>query len=130
MPTILIPVALRPYADNRASVEVTGSTVGEAMANAMTQFPELKKHLYTGEGRLRSFVNVFVGDEDIRGRQNEDTPVQAGDEISVIPSIAGGVLAPEAPADVALDNNEVARYSRHLIMPEVGLEGQKKLKAA
>jgi len=130
MPKILIPVALRPYAANRDSVEVPGSTVGEAMANAMAQFPELQKHLYTGDGRLRSFVNVFVGDEDIRGQQNEQTPVHAGDEISVIPSIAGGVLAPEAPPEIQLNNQEVARYSRHLIMPEVGLEGQKKLKAA
>jgi adenylyltransferase/sulfurtransferase len=130
MPKILIPTALRPYAANRDSVEVAGSTVGEALSNALAQFPELKRHLYTEDGRLRSFVNVFIGDEDIRGRQNENTPVQPGDEISVIPSIAGGVLAPEAPPEVELDNQEVARYSRHLIMPEVGLEGQKKLKAA
>jgi sulfur-carrier protein adenylyltransferase/sulfurtransferase len=131
MPKILIPTALRPYAGQRDAVVVPGSTVGEAMANAMAQFPELKKHLYGGDGRLRSFVNVFVGDEDIRAQQNEQTPVKEGDEISVIPSIAGGdALAEAPPAGVELDNQEVARYSRHLIMPEVGLEGQKKLKAA
>src|SRR5437899_1695031 len=118
---ILIPTALRPYAANRDAIEVPGSTVGEAMANAMAQCPELKRHLYTEDGRLRSFVNVFVGDEDIRAHQNEQTPIKDGDEISVIPSIAGGVLAEKAPPDVELDNQEVARYSRHLIMPEVGL---------
>jgi len=130
MPKILIPTALRPYAGQRDAVVVAGSTVGEAMANAMEQFPELKKHLYSGDGRLRSFVNVFVGDEDIRAQQNEQTPVKESDEISVIPSIAGGVLAEAPPKGVELDNQEVARYSRHLIMPEVGMEGQLKLKAA
>jgi adenylyltransferase/sulfurtransferase len=127
---ILIPSALRPYAGNRDAIEVPAGTVGEAMAGLAAQCPDLKKHLYTEDGRLRSFINVFVGDEDIRARQNEKTPVNDGDVISVIPSIAGGVLVEEAPADVELDNQEVARYSRHLIMPEVGMEGQKKLKAA
>src|SRR5262249_26075276 len=85
---ILIPTALRPYAGNLDAIEVQASTVGEAMGSLASRFPDLKKHLYTDDGRLRSFVNVFVGDEDIRARQNEKTPVQDGDVISVIPSIA------------------------------------------
>jgi len=127
---ILIPVVLRQYAGQQEAVVVGGGTVGEAMRELGDRFPELRHHLYVDNQRLRSFVNVFVGDEDIRQRQREETPLRDGDVITIVPSVAGGVLAEEAPAGVTLDQQEVARYSRHLIMPEVGMEGQKKLKAA
>src|SRR5206468_11955114 len=80
-------------------------------------------------GKLRSFVNVYVNDEDIRYLQKEQTPVAASDTVSIIPSVAGG--APPVAEDLpTLTNDEVKRYSRHLIMPEVGVDGQRKLKAA
>ena len=133
MPKIVIPTALRQYAGNTAAVEVAGATVGEVLNSLMTQHPELKKHLYDASGKLRSFVNIFVNDEDIRHQQLENTPIKEGDDISIIPAIAGGVGTEEArTADVlpTLNKDEIARYSRHLIMPEVGMEGQRKLKAA
>lgn len=133
MPKIVIPTALRQYAGGQAAVEVQGNTIGELLANLTTQHAELKKHLYDASGKLRSFVNVYVNDEDIRHQQQENTVVNENDDISIIPAIAGGVGTEEARKKEALPDlskDEIARYSRHLIMPEVGMEGQRKLKAA
>ena len=126
---IMIPTPLRTYVDARDSVEVTGGTVGELLMDLTLKYPELQRHLYSEDGRLRSFVNVYLNDEDIRYLQKERTPVRASDIVSIVPSIAGGA-DPSVLANVELSNDEVLRYSRHLIMPEVGIEGQKKLKAA
>ena len=90
---IHIPTPLRPYAGGQAAVEVEGNTVGAALASLTRQFPDLKKHLYTDDGRLRAFVNVYVNDEDIRYLEKENTALQAGDSISIVPSIAGGSCA-------------------------------------
>ena len=126
---ILIPTPLRPFTDKLDAVELDGQTVGELLQGLTTRYGGLKQHLYNGDGRLRSFVNVYVNDEDIRYLQKEATPLKSGDVVSIIPSVAGGVGV-EAPAAPALSADEVRRYSRHLILPEVGMEGQKKLKAA
>lgn len=90
MPKILIPTPLRQYAANADSVDVAGATVGEALSALTTQYPELRKHLYNDEGRLRSFVNVYVGDEDIRYLNKDATAVADGEVVSIVPSIAGG----------------------------------------
>jgi sulfur-carrier protein adenylyltransferase/sulfurtransferase len=133
--TILIPTPLRPYVDKQESVEISGSTVGEALANLTTRYNDLRKHLYTEEGRLRSFVNVYLNDEDIRYLQKEQTPLSPGDTLSIVPSVAGGsgATATATPTGAELPTltpNEIQRYSRHLILPEVGMDGQRKLKAA
>ncbi|MCI0665721.1 MAG: molybdopterin-synthase adenylyltransferase MoeB [Acidobacteria bacterium] len=132
MPKISVPTALRQYIGGETTVNVQGDKIGEALKSLTAQYPELKKHLFDAEGRLRNFVNIYVNDEDIRYQQQEDTPIKESDEISIIPSIAGGVTAEnrikEALPDLTKD--EIARYSRHLIMPEVGMEGQRKLKSA
>jgi molybdopterin/thiamine biosynthesis adenylyltransferase/rhodanese-related sulfurtransferase/molybdopterin converting factor small subunit len=127
MAKILIPTPLRPYTDKQDAVDATGATVGELLADLTTKHSGLKAHLYNDQGKLRSFVNIYVNDEDIRYLQKEQTPVAATDTVSIIPSVAGG--AP-AVAEPGLTNDEVKRYSRHLIMPEVGVDGQRKLKAA
>jgi molybdopterin converting factor small subunit len=88
--TVLIPTPLRPYAGKRDSLEFEARTVREALDALTTQYAELRKHLYADDGRLRSFVNVYVNDEDIRFLQKEETPIAEGDTISIIPSIAGG----------------------------------------
>jgi molybdopterin converting factor small subunit len=87
---VIIPTPLRVYANKRDSAEVSAKTVGEALGALTTQFGELRKHLYTDEGKLRSFVNVYVNDEDIRYLSKENTPTKDGDTISIVPSIAGG----------------------------------------
>ena len=133
MPKISIPTALRQYAGNQEAISVSGSRVSEVLADLSSQFPELKKHLFDNENRLRSFVNIYVNDEDIRYGREVDPVIAENDEVSIIPSIAGGVATEDevAKSDLpSLSNEEVARYSRHLIMPEVGMEGQRKMKAA
>jgi adenylyltransferase/sulfurtransferase len=87
---VMIPTPLRPYAGKRDSAEFNARTVGEALGNLTTQFADLRKHLFTEDGKLRSFVNVYVNDEDIRYLAKENTPTKDGDTISIIPSIAGG----------------------------------------
>src|SRR5580698_9937309 len=132
MAKILIPTPLRQFADKKDSVQLTGSTVGEVLKSLTSQYAELRRHLYNDEGKLRSFVNVYVNDEDIRYLSKEATPLNDGDTVSIVPSIAGGsagVAAPPAPP-ATLSKDEILRYSRHLILPEVGMNGQLKLKAA
>src|SRR5436853_3729701 len=126
MAKILIPTPLRPYTDKKDAVDADGTTVGELLADLTRRHSGLKAHLYNDQGKLRSFVNVYVNDEDIRYLQKEQTPVSAADTVSIIPSVAGGVEkgtgalsspSPSAVADRAPDpgltNDEVKRYSRH-----------------
>jgi len=88
---ILIPTPLRQYADKQAAIDINGATVGEALGNLTSRYGDLRKHLYTDDGKLRAFVNVYVNDEDIRYLSKEQTPVKQGDTIAIVPSIAGGV---------------------------------------
>src|SRR5262250_1568702 len=129
---VLLPTALRHLVGNQDEVELTGRNIAELMSGLVQKYPELKKHIFNEEGRLRNFVNVYVNDDDVRYLQEDKTPVKEGDVVSIVPSIAGGNLATieETSAKVELSNEEIQRYSRHLIMPEVAMEGQKKLKAA
>jgi molybdopterin converting factor small subunit len=90
MNTLRIPTPLRPYAGGQSEVNVQGATVGEALNNLVTQFPDLKKHLFTEDDELRPFVNLFLENEDIRHLQGVATPLKAGDKLMIIPSIAGG----------------------------------------
>ena len=87
---VIIPTPLRPYAGKQESVEFDARTVGDALSRLTTQYAELRKHLYTDEGEIRSFVNVYLNDEDIRYLQKEETSVKEGDTLSIGPSIAGG----------------------------------------
>jgi adenylyltransferase/sulfurtransferase len=127
---ILIPTPLRPFAGKHDVVEVEGSTVGDVLQGLVSKYGDLRRHLYMEDGRLRSFVNVYVNDEDIRHLDREKTPLKSGDTVSIVPSVAGGIDAVVQREGEELSRDEVQRYSRHLIMPEVGVEGQKKLKAA
>ncbi len=156
--TIVIPTPLRQFAGGNSEIEVNAATAGDALLELTATHSELRKHLYNEQDKLRNFINVYVGDEDIRHLDGPATPVKDGETILIVPSIAGGatgagtLLSPTEDASSAvnagenlfaggtgdadrsvpapLSNEEIARYSRHLILPEVGLEGQKKLKAA
>jgi len=126
--TVLIPTPLRPYVDGRDAVQLEATNVGELLERLAARYEPLKGHLFADDGRLRSFINVYVNDRDIRQLSQRQTPVKPGDTISIIPSIAGGTaVAEQRPA---LSHEEILRYSRHLILPDVGVEGQRKLKAA
>lgn len=129
---ILIPTALRQFSKNKDTIELTGENVGEIFYNLTNQYPDLKKHLFNDKDQLRNFVNVYVNDEDIRYLEKTDTKVKSGDVISIVPSIAGGSETRDSGTqnDESFSREEIERYSRHLIMPEVALEGQRRLKNA
>jgi adenylyltransferase/sulfurtransferase len=127
---VLIPTALRQYTGNQESVQVQAGTVGEVITKLVDSHQSLKRHLFNEDGKLRNFVNLYLNEEDIRYLKNVDTQVKDGDTITIVPAIAGGVTTLQRPAPNELTQEEIRRYGRHLIMPEVGMDGQKKLKAA
>jgi adenylyltransferase/sulfurtransferase len=87
---ILIPTPLRQYAGKKDAVDVPAKTVGEALSALTSEYSDLRRHLYTDDGKLRAFVNLYLNDEDVRYLQKENTPVRDGDTLSIVPSIAGG----------------------------------------
>src|SRR5579884_2560726 len=99
-----IPAPLRQYARGESTVAVTGESVGEVLGQMTRAYPDLRKHLYGEDGRLRAFVNVYVNDEDIRYLENDRTPLAEGDSISIVPSIAGGAAPPQQFPYVTLLN--------------------------
>jgi adenylyltransferase/sulfurtransferase len=90
MPKIHIPTPLRQYTGKQAAINVQAGTVADALSGLIAQHPDLRRHLYTEDGKLRAFVNVYLNDEDIRYLQKEATSVAESDTISIVPSIAGG----------------------------------------
>ncbi len=127
--SVHIPTPLRAFVDGSDQVEIEGNSVAEVLERLMTEHDQLRTHLVKEDGALRSFVNVYLNDTDIRQLDHGDTPTTDGDELSIVPSIAGGTTTAgtELPS---LSHEEILRYSRHLILPEVGPEGQRRLKAA
>jgi molybdopterin synthase sulfur carrier subunit len=89
MPNIKIPTPLRPYTANQAQVSVAGETVGAALNDLTAQYPELRQHLFNGSD-LRNFVNVYLGEEDVRFLGGLETELATSDSLRIIPSIAGG----------------------------------------
>lgn len=141
MPKIYIPTALRVFTDQQATLTVDARTVGEAIQNLVATYPKLKPHLFNEQYQLRSVVNLYLGEEDMRHLQGLDTPLAPESELMIVPSVAGrgevqtretvrSVIDAVRLQQVTLSQEEVLRYSRHLIMPEVTMEGQKCLKSA
>lgn len=145
MARVLIPSALQAFANGNNELGITGGTVREVVESMLMQYPALKKHLFNDKGELRQFVNIYKGMEDTRSLQGMATRVSDRDEICFVPSIAGGVggganriplpepigvISEERSSAVEFSNEEILRYSRHLILPEVNIEGQKRLRAA
>lgn len=131
--TVLIPTTLRSFTNHRSELELEGSTAGEVIRSLADEYPETKKALFDESGNLRPFINVLVNGENIKVLQGNATPVKTGDEIMLIPAIAGGAPTESVLGDTKgekLTNEEILRYSRHLLLQEVGIKGQKKLKAA
>lgn len=90
MPTIRIPTPLRPYTNGQSDLTVSGETVGQVLDNLVRQYPALHTHIFNEKGELRPFVNLFIGEDNINDLQGIATPVQEGDRVLLIPSIAGG----------------------------------------
>jgi adenylyltransferase/sulfurtransferase len=123
---IRLPTALRAFADKQEKIHVDAKTVGDALEQLFKRHERLRQQLLAPDGKIRSFVNIYVNEDDARDKQGLATPLKDGDTLLVVPAIAGGSTV----ADLELSMAEKSRYDRHLIMPEVGPEGQKKLKNA
>ena len=117
---IYIPTPFRHLVGNKASVQATGGNVRELLADLDRQFPGFNAQLVDTTGQLAPHINVYVNQVEIHNLQGEATPVAAGDEVAVIPALAGGAVT-------ALTPEMVDRYSRHIIMPQVGSAGQRKI---
>ncbi|HLM92115.1 MAG TPA: molybdopterin-synthase adenylyltransferase MoeB [Thermoplasmata archaeon] len=125
---VKIPRPLQSFAGGATEVSVEGATVGEVIRHLADEHPGLEKHLFASSGELRSFVTLYVNDEDVRYLQRARTPIHEGDTVTIVPAIAGGTSgAPTAPKEPPLGRDQLVRYSRHLLLPEVGVIGQKKL---
>jgi molybdopterin converting factor small subunit len=90
MPTVLIPTPLRPHCGGQSSAVIDGATVGEVLATLAAKHPALREHLFNDQGKLRSFVNIYLNDDDIRYLDKEASAVGTGDTLTIVPSIAGG----------------------------------------
>lgn len=126
MATVIIPTPLRRFTNQQSKVVVKGNTLQESINDLIFHFPDLKKNLLEDNGEIRSYVNIFVDEDDIRDLQREKTPVEHHTVISIVPAIAGG----SGFDDITFSKEEFARYNRHIIIPDFGLEAQKKLKAS
>jgi molybdopterin converting factor small subunit len=93
--TVRIPTPLRSYTDGQSTAEAEGDTVGTALDDLAEQYPDLREQLYGEDDQLRSFVNVYVGDEDIRHTGGADTPLDGDEEVSIVPAVAGGTWVRE-----------------------------------
>src|ERR1700675_3648222 len=118
MAKVLIPTPLRQFTGKKDAVTVAGGPGGEGLSALTTQFPDLRKQIFTDEGKVRSFVNVYLNDEDIRYLSKDATAAKDGDTISLVPSIAGGSTLAAPTEQPTLSKHEILRYSRHLIIPE------------
>ncbi|MDG6994597.1 MAG: molybdopterin-synthase adenylyltransferase MoeB [Nitrososphaerota archaeon] len=139
MVKVLIPTALKQYTEgSKTQINVKASTVAEALAGILKENQRLAKHIVDEEGNLRNFVNIFLNSEDIRHLNGQQTKVSDSDTLRIVPAIAGGSQVTERRTSVPnfeerkvmISPKEYRRYGRHLIIPEVGMEGQRKLKAA
>src|SRR5918995_127469 len=127
--TVSIPTPLRPFTGGNDSIVLSGETVGQVLDGLIARHGGLKRHLMQEDGRLRSFVNLYLNETDIRHLDSTQTPVRSGDVLTIVPSMAGGSPA-ATEKKLPLSHAEMLRYSRHLLLPEVGVSGQRKLKAA
>jgi len=134
MATVIIPTPLRKFTNNTARLQVKAGTIQDTVQELTVNFPDLKKHLLDEGGNIRSYVNIFVGNDDIRNLQQEKTTVKEDTVVSIVPAIAGG--SPDASGNnadhtsITFSKEELGRYDRHIIIPGFGFEAQQKLKAA
>jgi adenylyltransferase/sulfurtransferase len=136
MATVIIPTPLRKFTNNTARLQVSPGTIQSTVQELTQNFPDLKKHLLDEGGNIRSYVNIFIGNDDIRDLSKEKTPVKEDAVISIVPAIAGGTPDPIPGANTTgtaaplFTKEELARYDRHIIIPGFGMAAQQKLKTA
>ncbi len=124
---VYIPTPFRRMTGNRAYVDVEGATVAEALDNLDRQFPGVHDLIYSSEHEIPHHINIYVNNQAIAALRGDETPLASGDQLAIIPAIAGGSEDGVTPSALVLTPDQVNRYSRHIIMPQVGSTGQRKL---
>lgn len=132
---VYVSATLRTFVNRKARIALEGTTVREILENLQDEYPESKKALFEEDGALRPFVNVYVNDVRISGESELDTSVQEKDSVMLLPAIAGGapvesVISDERRKEVSFDDAEIERFNKHLMLREIGVKGQKRIKAA
>ena len=124
MATVLIPTSLRKFTENVSRTEIDGRTIGNLLDNLSRKYPDLKKYLYAAEGQISNFIKIYLDDEAIRDTEIENTFISPNHLIRIVAPDALGI------DNVTFSREELGRYNRHIIIPEFGIEAQKKLKNA
>jgi len=114
MPVLRIPTPLRAYTNGQSNITVAGASVSEALTDLTTQYPTIKPHLFNEGGELRPFVNLFIGENNIKDLQGVETPIKADDKLVLIPSIAGGCRCEDGalPSEAISSNKKIASSQR------------------
>lgn len=133
--SVYISATLRGFVNRNAKVEIEGNNVQDILKNLQDEYPELKKALFEEDGNVRPFVSVYLNDENVTDKEKLKTSVNEGDQVLLLPAIAGGapaesVISDERRKEVTLDDKEIERFNKHLMLREIGVKGQKKIKAA
>lgn len=133
--SVYVSATLRTFVDRKARIELEGATVRKLLEHLQEEYPESKKALFGEDGRLREYVCIYIN--DVRAEKEEDfeAPLQAGDQVLLLPAIAGGaptqsVIPEQRRKETALDDAEIERFNKHLMLREIGVKGQKRIKAA
>jgi len=125
--SVYIPTPFRSFVGNRTSVEAAGADITEVLANLDEQFPGFRNLCSDQSGAIPAHINIYVNNKEISTLDGTSTKLTDGDEVAVIPSLAGGAPEADDPSQYALTPERVTRYSRHIIMQQVGSAGQRKI---
>lgn len=132
---IYISATLRGFANRNSKVWIEGENIREILKNLTEEYPETEKALFDENSRIRSFVNIYLNDQNVTNEKKWETTVKEGDTLLLLPAIAGGapvesVISDDRRKAVSLDDSEIERYNKHLMLREIGVKGQKRIKAA
>ncbi|SDB14461.1 adenylyltransferase and sulfurtransferase [Pseudobutyrivibrio sp. YE44] len=132
---VYISATLRTFFDKTAQTEIEGKTVGEILKGLTDEYPESKKGLYDDDGKLRSFIRIFVNDEDFTDVSRHKEKLSENSEVLLLPLIAGGkpsdsIISDERQKEISIDEKGIERFNKHLMLREISVKGQKRIKAA
>lgn len=146
--TLIIPTTLRNYTERQSEIRLSGDSIRDILDSLLSRYPDAEKIIRDEAGNIRPFLNIFINSTNIKQLDGLDSRLNEGDEVYLVPSIAGGSGKSDGDAGedaepkhkrapvisdidgISLDNDEILRYSRHLLLKEIGVKGQKRLKAA
>lgn len=132
---VYVSATLRNFVNKKDKIRLEGNNVREILKNLIKEYPDSQKALFEEEGTLRPFVRVYINGVSVSKESETETAVKEGDEILLLPAIAGGspaesVISEERRKEVSLDDAEIERFQKHLSLREIGVKGQKRIKAA